>query len=83
MSFSSEIKAVRQKVLLSQEAFAKELGVSFTTVNRWESGKCRPSYKTLRQISDYCRKNNIAFDPSAEFLVSGEEAEEQHPSAPA
>lgn len=77
MSFSNEIKAVRQKALLSQEAFAKELGVSFTTVNRWESGKCRPSYKTLRQIGDYCRKNNIDFDPSIEFLVNNEETEVQ------
>lgn len=37
--FSEEIKTIRQKSLLSQEAFAQALGVSFTTVNRWETGK--------------------------------------------
>lgn len=46
MSFSSDIKKVRQKSLLSQEAFAQAVGVSFTTVNRWESGKCKPTFKT-------------------------------------
>ena len=35
MSFSNDIKVIRQKSLLSQEAFAQVLGVSFTTVNRW------------------------------------------------
>ena len=45
MSFSKEIKTLRQECLLSQEAFAKELGVSFATVNRWEMGKTQPMYK--------------------------------------
>ncbi len=39
MGFSEKIKNLRQERLLSQEAFAKELGVSFATVNRWETGK--------------------------------------------
>ncbi len=62
MSFSDEIKGLRQQCLLSQEAFAKEIGVSFATVNRWETGKTQPTYKALRQINDYCKKNNIKFD---------------------
>lgn len=57
-----EIKQIRQSAMLSQEAFAKALGVSFTTVNRWESGKSKPSYKALKQISDFCLKNGIAFE---------------------
>ena len=55
MSFGSDIKSVRQQSLLSQEAFAQELGVSFTTVNRWESGKSKPSYKAMKQIDDFCK----------------------------
>ena len=39
MNFSEAIKGVRQKALLSQEDFAKQLGVSHSTVNRWEKGK--------------------------------------------
>ena len=68
MSFSDDIKTVRKKSLLSQEAFAQTLGVSFTTVNRWETGKSKPSYKTMKLIDDFCKKNRIDFDISLEFM---------------
>ena len=59
--FFKEIKTLRQECLLSQEAFAKELGVSFATVNRWETGKTKPTYIALRTIREYCEKNNVEF----------------------
>lgn len=62
MSFSDDIKDIRQKCFMSQEAFAKELGVSFATVNRWESGKTKPTYKTMKLIDEFCKKNNLNFD---------------------
>lgn len=61
MGFSEDIKKLRQDCLLSQEDFARELGVSFATVNRWETGKNQPTYKTLRTIDEYCKKHNIDF----------------------
>ena len=64
MSFSDRIKEIRQAAFLSQEAFAKELGVSFATVNRWESGKTKPTYKTMKLIDEYCKKSNVTFDIS-------------------
>ena len=39
MSFSNDIKMIRHKCLMSQIEFAEALGVSFATVNRWESGR--------------------------------------------
>lgn len=68
MYFSEKIKQIRQQRFLSQEAFAKELGVSFVTVNRWESGKTKPTYKTMKLLDDYCKKSGIAFDFSVECL---------------
>lgn len=68
MSFSNDIKVIRQKSILSQEAFAKCLGVSFTTVNRWESGKSKPSYKTMKLIDDFCKENGIDFDISKTLM---------------
>ena len=50
MNFAEDIKKIRKACLLSQEDFAKELGVSFATVNRWETGKTKPKYKALRTI---------------------------------
>ena len=62
MSFSDDIRVIRQKCFLSQEAFAKELGVSFATVNRWESSKTKPPYSTMKLIDAFCKKNGIEFD---------------------
>ena len=62
MQLSDSIKMTRQKAFLSQEEFAKELGVSFATINRWETGKSRPSIKAMKNLDDYCKKNNIQFD---------------------
>ena len=69
MNFSEKIKQIRQQRFLSQEAFAKELGVSFATVNRWESGRSKPTYKTMKLIDDYCRCNNIDFDVTKAISV--------------
>ena len=68
MSFSNDIKNIRKKALLSEETFAQALGVSFTTVNRWETGKCKPSYKGMKIIDDFCKVHNIDFDISKELM---------------
>ena len=39
MEFKDKVRAVRQKLLMSQEEFAKALGVAFSTINLWENGK--------------------------------------------
>jgi putative transcriptional regulator len=67
MNIGMSIKSIRQKSLLSQEAFAQELGVSFASVNRWESGKSKPSYKAMQLIDAYCKANEIDFDISEVF----------------
>ena len=59
MTFAEKMQAVRKHLFLSQEAIAKELGVSFATVNRWEKGKCEPSYKAQKAFNDLCEKHNI------------------------
>ncbi len=61
MTFAEKIQVVRKQLFLSQEAMAKELGVSFATVNRWEKGKCAPSYKAQKAFNDLCEKHHIEF----------------------
>ena len=39
----NEIKRLREKLGLTQDAFAFKLGVAPYTVRRWESGKTKPS----------------------------------------
>ena len=44
---------------MSQTEFAQLLGVSFTTINRWENGKTSPNYRALRAFEKLCKENNI------------------------
>lgn len=62
MSFAEDIKKLRLSAILTQEEFAKEVGVSFATVNRWETGKSKPTIKAMKLIDEYCKKNDIDFD---------------------
>lgn len=54
MSADSEtaaaLKAIRDKLDLSQEQLAAQLNVSFATVNRWESGKSKPQKAQAQAI---------------------------------
>ncbi len=61
MSFSIELKRIRQRSFLSQEAFAKEVNVSFSTVNRWEGGKTKPNLTAMKNIKEFCFKNDIEY----------------------
>ena len=44
---------------MSQEMLAKELGVSFATINRWEGNKSKPNYAAMRKIDEYIKNNNL------------------------
>lgn len=62
MDYTIILKRMRQQSLLSQKDFADAIGVSFSTVNRWENGKNIPNFKDLKKISDYCYTQNIPFN---------------------
>lgn len=68
MSFEEKIKKIRQESLLSQQEFGKEIGVAFSTVNRWENGKSIPDYKSLRAIQKFCDARSISFSLIDEVL---------------
>ncbi len=59
VEFKDKVKVVRQELLLSQQEFAKALGVGFTTVNRWENGLREPNYKGQRLFRELCQKHDI------------------------
>ena len=61
MSFSDELKRIRQRTFLSQEAFAKEVSVSFSTVNRWESERTIPNLAAMKNIKAFCERNNLEY----------------------
>lgn len=61
MYFAKEIKRIRKSCFLSQEIFARELDVSFSSVNRWESGKSKPNLSAMKSIKDFCATHEIDF----------------------
>ena len=61
MTYSDEIKSIRKKCFLSQEAFDRALEVSFSTVNRWESGKSKPNMSAMKKIIEFCAANHVYF----------------------
>ena len=61
MTYSEEIKKIRQKCFLSQEAFGRELGVSCSSINRWEGGKSNRNMSAMKKIMEFCEAHNLDF----------------------
>lgn len=51
--FAHKIKSLREQLRISQDDLAKELGVSFATVNRWENNKTQPSKLAKKQLEQF------------------------------
>jgi DNA-binding NarL/FixJ family response regulator/DNA-binding XRE family transcriptional regulator len=48
---AGRVRALRLRLALTQEELGRRLGVSFVTVNRWESGRSRPSAAAERRLA--------------------------------
>lgn len=48
---ASEIKWLRYGLGLTQTEFAHKLGVGYTTLNRWENGKHKPTKLALEKLN--------------------------------
>lgn len=62
------LRAVRSELNLTQEQLAERLGVSFATVNRWESGGTKPQRAALaaiRALADEAGVSNEAAEAAA------------------
>lgn len=46
----AEVEALRKRLGLTQEAFARAVDVTVSTVNRWERGHARPSKLAEKQL---------------------------------
>lgn len=62
MNYAKMIKNLRDKLIMTQEELANLLGVSITSVNRWETGKHLPTTKIKRKIVELCKENNIELE---------------------
>lgn len=54
--YPSLIKEVLRQLAISQEDLARELGVSYATVNRWENSQAKPSKLARAQLDAFCER---------------------------
>ena len=62
MNWAELIKKLRNKLLITQMELGEMLGVSFSTVYRWEMGCHEPTMKLKRKIAELCKKNGIKME---------------------
>jgi transcriptional regulator with XRE-family HTH domain len=63
--FSTRIKNLRVKNLLTMREFAKILEISHTTISMWENNGCVPHAEMLMKISQL-------YDVSIDYLLGNE-----------
>lgn len=62
MKFAEKVKYARMKLLLTQEALAKELGVSYATICRWEKDNREPQIVSQGKFYAFCEKQGVKFE---------------------
>lgn len=62
IKFSEEVKYARIKLLLTQEALAKELGVSYATICRWKKESREPQIVSQGKFYAFCESKNVKFE---------------------
>ena len=53
------IKGIRAAANMSQEQFAKAIGTTAVSINRWENGKAKPNKLAQKQLYEFCQEYNI------------------------
>ncbi|MDR2267742.1 MAG: XRE family transcriptional regulator [Christensenellaceae bacterium] len=56
MNYAEKIRLVREKLIFTQPALAKEHGINVITVNRWGNGKSQPNFTAKKVIRELCVK---------------------------
>ena len=70
---AEKIRAIRQKRGLSQEEFARQMGVSFPTVNAWERGRSKPYPRHQKAINDIYEEVVQTIDRQTVLIVEDDE----------
>jgi len=59
MPFGDLIKAIRMELNITQEQLARELNISFSTINRWENGHTSPSKLAKMRLLEFCSRKGV------------------------
>ena len=67
MKFDEILKNIRKELNLTQEQLARDLKVSFSTLNRWENSRSFPSRLARMRLQDYCTPRGVSAEIIAEL----------------
>lgn len=62
VTFAEKLKYVCGELQISQSQLAKELGVSFATVNRWDTQNIEPQFLTKVKFEKFCDLKGLKID---------------------
>ena len=63
MATGTKIRELRNRMGMTQEEFAHALGITVSTVNRWENGHSEPSKLARASILGVAEKKGLTIDP--------------------
>ena len=75
--FANDIKLLREMENMTQEALAKELGICFATINRWETGECDICADSIEKVYSYIYSNGISLNTIKEQLYAEEKSRDE------
>ena len=67
MALAGILKMIRKELNLTQELLARDLNISFSTLNRWENSRTVPSRLARMRLLDYCIKNGVSTEIVSEL----------------
>ncbi len=59
MTLSQKVRYIRAERLLSQQEFADAVGVSYSTVSRWERENRKPQARAIGKLIIWCKGNGV------------------------
>ncbi len=59
MTLSQKVRYIRAERLLSQQEFADAVGVSYSTVSRWERENRKPQARAIGKLINWCKENGV------------------------
>lgn len=59
MKFEDMIKKIHKQLQITQEQFARELNISFSTISRWKNGHTAPSKLAKICLLEFCKNEDV------------------------
>lgn len=76
MTFAKALKQARESLGMTQMELSKALGISFSTINRYENEKHFPTPIVLNAIQSFFDSKGIAFAFHSEMEANSEHGDE-------